>query len=232
MIHTGAIGGDPLQIPEHWTFENKSVADNFDGHVREQLPWYDLATEAACEVVRHFAGYDARVYDIGAATGNIGRRLDGEIKARRWRFTGIESAAEMVEKYRATGKIVHAKAQEFDFEPFDVAICFLCLIFISVEDRAKVFDSLLRQCRRGGALVILEKMTPSGGYLATINHRLTMAGKIRQGVDPEEVLAKELSLAGIQRPMSRDELPQGAVEFFRYGDFAGYIIERTDGDRT
>ena len=38
-------GADRMVVPENWTFESKEVADHFDEHVREQLPWYDLATQ-------------------------------------------------------------------------------------------------------------------------------------------------------------------------------------------
>ena len=30
-----------MKVPKIWTFENKEVANDFDNHVREQLPWYD-----------------------------------------------------------------------------------------------------------------------------------------------------------------------------------------------
>ena len=56
-------------------------------------------------------------------------------------------------------------------------------------------------------------------------HRVkVLAGKVAAGVNAREVLAKELSLAGVQRPLAQHELP-GAVEIFRFGDFAGWIIE-------
>ena len=35
-----------MDIPKEWTFENASVAQSFNQHVREQLPWYDLVTGA------------------------------------------------------------------------------------------------------------------------------------------------------------------------------------------
>ena len=45
-------------------------------------------------------------------------------------------------------------------------------------------------------------------------------------MSPAEIIAKEISLGGVQRPLSRDVLTDlGAVEWFRYGDFAGWVIE-------
>ena len=39
-------------------------------------------------------------------------------------------------------------------------------------------------------------------------------------------MRKELSLSGVQRPLYRGALGPDAVEVFRFGDFAGWLIER------
>ena len=54
--------------------------------------------------------------------------------------------------------------------------------------------------------------------------RLALAGKIENGANARDVIDKELSLSGVQRPLDPAELGD-AVEFFRFGDFAGWIIE-------
>jgi tRNA (cmo5U34)-methyltransferase len=45
-----------------------------------------------------------------------------------------------------------------------------------------------------------------------------------QGAKPEDVLIKEMSLAGIQIPIDI-ELLGNAKQFFRMGEFAGWVIE-------
>lgn len=39
------------------------------------------------------------------------------------------------------------------------------------------------------------------------------------------MMRKELSLSGVQRPLYKGELGSDAVEVFRFGDFAGWLIE-------
>ncbi|WP_321900045.1 hypothetical protein, partial [Paraburkholderia heleia] len=52
-------------------------------HVHEQLPWYDLATETVVHFARHYIPNGGRVYDIGCATGNVGRaRADARTPQR------------------------------------------------------------------------------------------------------------------------------------------------------
>ena len=54
---------------------------------------------------------------------------------------------------------------------------------------------------------------------------LTWDCKLRQGAEPGAVMRKELSLSGVQRPLYKGELGSDAVEVFRFGDFAGWLIE-------
>ena len=56
-----------------WTFESRDVADKFDKHVREQLPWYDMITDAVVYITRNYLTEGNRVVDIGASTGNLSR---------------------------------------------------------------------------------------------------------------------------------------------------------------
>lgn len=52
-----------------------------------------------------------------------------------------------------------------------------------------------------------------------------MQVKIDNGANPEDVIKKELSLAGYQRPVDASTLPYNAKTFFQFGEFAGWVIE-------
>lgn len=72
------------------------------------------------------------------------------------------------------------------------------------------------------------KLEGPSGYLATVLHRLTIAGKVSSGVPPADIIAKELSLSGVQRPLPPgfiEAASANAVEVFRFGEFAGWVIE-------
>jgi tRNA (cmo5U34)-methyltransferase len=72
---------DGLKIPTDWTFKNADVAAGFDDHVREQLPWYDIATASVAHVIRHYLPDGGLMYDIGASTGNIGRAVADTLRS-------------------------------------------------------------------------------------------------------------------------------------------------------
>lgn len=216
-----------MDIPKNWTFENKSIADAFDIHVREQLPWYDLATDAIAHIARHYIPRGGLVYDIGASTGNIGKALEATLDSRKAVLIPIEASDEMADNYDGPqkGRLIRADALKVDYQPFDLAVCFLVLMFMPVADRAAFIAKLCGLIKPGGAIIIFDKCECSHGYPATILWRLALAGKVAADVPASDIIAKELSLSGVQRPLSKHEIPGVAVEWFRFGDFAGWLIE-------
>jgi tRNA (cmo5U34)-methyltransferase len=218
-----------MDIPANWTFETPGVAAGFDRHVREQLPWYDLATNAITHIARHYIPDGGLVYDLGAATGNIGRAIAPVLQDRNARLIGVEPSAEMVKRYESPGEIVCSKAEDHDYEAFDLAVVFLTLMFIEPRKRVLLMNRLRHACRPGGAIVVFDKLEPAGGYLSTVFYRLTLAGKRAAGVTSEEIVEKELSLSGVQRPVVESQLGGAAYLWFKFGDFAGWVIERPAG---
>lgn len=217
-----------LSIPGNWTFRSPEVAEGFDAHVRESLPWYDLLTVAIGHLVRLYLPPDGRVYDIGCSTGNIGRAIQPVLEDRKADFRPIDSSQDIAERYRGPGKVILGDAIDHEYAPFDVAILFLTMMFLPTARRRHWLRSMRERMRPGGVIVIVDKMEPGGGYAAMALWRLALAGKLAAGAAPADIIAKELSLSGVQRPLRRDELPSEAVEWFRMGDFAGWLIERMD----
>jgi tRNA (cmo5U34)-methyltransferase len=216
-----------IAIPEDWTFKDDGVAKGFDHHVRTQLPWYAVATGAVAHVGRHYIPEGGLVYDLGASTGNIGRALAPTLISRHARLIPVEAAPEMAALYDGpqAENLLHADARAVDFEPFDLAVAFLTLMFVPVADRTALLARLRAACRPGGAVIIFDKCEAGAGYAATVIWRLALAGKVATGVPAEEIVAKELSLGGVQRPLNPAVLGPDAREFFRFGEFAGWLIE-------
>jgi tRNA (cmo5U34)-methyltransferase len=215
-------------VPRNWTFRSRSVARHFDHHVREQLPWYDLATGAVAHLGRHYIPQGGTVYDIGASTGNIGLALKETLIQRQARFTAIEESGEMADRYQGPPQLVVADAVSFDYRPFDFAVCFLLCMFLPVPTRAAFLRRISGLIRPGGALVIVDKINTPTGYVGTALRRLAMSWKLDSGVDPSDIVRKELSLAGYQRPLNPRILPRNARQFFQVGEFVGWVIEKQE----
>ena len=213
-----------MEIPNEggWTFENNEIANAFDDHVRGQLPWYDLATGVTAHIIRHYLPENGVLYDIGASTGNITKAVRKTIQDRNITVIPLEPSQEMIDIYNGEGIPIKEKAEQHVFQNFDVAVLFLAMMFIPIKHREKVYLNLLKNAKKGGCIIIFDKCIPKSGYIATVLSRLTLAGKVATGTPSDEIIKKELSLSGCQRPY---EPAINAIEIFRFGDFAGWIIE-------
>lgn len=223
---SSAAGGN-FPIPENWTFKDKRVAEGFDRHVREQLPWYDLATGLVQHIARHYIPEGGVVVDVGASTGNVGRAIEPTLTARKARLIAVDNSADMQARYSAPGECVVCDARSFDFNGShpDLIVAFLVLMFVPVADRKAMIYKMRSSLRPGGAIVVFDKMTGHAGHVGTVAYRLTLAAKYEAGATPDEIIRKELSLAGFQRPMDPAEL-EGFTPIFRFGDFAGWLYEK------
>jgi tRNA (cmo5U34)-methyltransferase len=213
-----------LEIPKHWTFRSRAVVRHFDRHVRTELPWYDLATNAVAHFGRHYIPRGGVVYDLGASTGNIGRALKDTLDERGARFTAIEESREMAERYDGPPELVVADAVTVDYQPFDFAVCFLVLMFLPMDTRTAFLRRLCGLTKPGGALLVVDKVQMPPGYVGTAFSRLTLQQKLAVGARPEDILRKELSLAGYQRPVDPEMMPKSARTFFQVGEFVGWIL--------
>jgi len=213
-------------IPEVWTFNREDISRIFDKHVREELPWYDMVTRCIRQIARHYISEGGLVYDVGASTGNVGRAIEDIVKSRSARLIAIEKSKEMAANYHAIGELIVKDALEVDYENADLIICFLLLMFLGAEEKAELTQKMLASLKDGGALIIVDKRTAEDGYIGTVLSRLTLSEKLNAGVTAERIISKELSLAGVQRPMRPKDVPAGAVEFFRFGEFSGWIVEK------
>lgn len=218
-----------LQIPADWTFHNREVADNFDTHVREQLPWYDLATGMVAHFGRAFLPHNGVMLDFGASTGNITNALKHEIQSRSATAISYDNSKEMVEAWRGVGEIRTANLINLDIPAYDFGVCFLVLMFLPPTEQRNVFRRMYDKLNPGGALIVFDRTATFSGYLATTVNRLTLAGKMATGVSCEDIVRKELSLNGAQRPIDVNHMlfhQYGVAEVFRFGDFAGWVATK------
>jgi tRNA (cmo5U34)-methyltransferase len=213
-----------------WTFETPEIAAGFDDHVREQLPWYDMVTDAVVYIVRNYLTEGGNVVDVGASTGNMIEKLMPLLRERDAEVLALEKSPTMVKVLmNRFGSYDNVSIIQDDIRttqyPAQVCIVFLTMMFIPVHDRQWVIDGLKANLRQGGVLIVVDKVCDHGGYFATVLKRLGMHWKIQQGASLGDVTTKEMSLAGVQIPFDPSMLGADAKQFFRMGEFAGWVVE-------
>jgi len=213
-----------------WTF--KGFSGQFDSHVREQLPWYELVTESVAYIARNYLPQDGLIYDIGCSTGNMTNALLPLVEERSAKIIAIDNDLSMIKAFEKN--IKHSQvdtfcdyAQEFEYDNFDVAVVFLTAMFLPVEEQHNFFNKIFDRLNDGGAIIVVDKVCDEEGYFSTVMKRLTMFWKLKNGANAEDIINKELSLSGIQRPLDVHILRAfNAKQFFQLAEFKGWVIEK------
>lgn len=219
-----------MDIPKSWTFKTQAVAADFNNHVVEQLPWYPMITDLVCHIAASYLPNDGKLIDLGASTGSITAHLKQTINDRHINAISVDNSEAMRGHFRGVGRYIVANVvtaiDDCELKNYDVAVLMLLVMFIPYRHRATFLRRLIHNGNRGGAVVVVDKITPSDGYLGQVITKMTLKNKIESGVDANEIIKKELSLTGIQRP-SDDDLytSNGFKRWFQVGDFSGYVLE-------
>ena len=141
-----------------WTFKTDGIANEFDSHVREQLPWYELVTESVAYIARNYVPQNGRIYDIGASTGNMLVALKELIDERNITYFPVDESPTMCEiftKNHPEYNIGCFDVTSIDLiEPFDVAIIMLTAMFLPVKKQEEFMRNLYDKMNKGGAIKI------------------------------------------------------------------------------
>ena len=214
-----------------WTFDTPEIASSFDSHVREQLPWYDMVTDSVVYIIKNYLSENNSIVDIGASTGNMIEKLLPLVKERSCDMVAIEKSEYMykvlLEKFGSIPflDIDNSDVLDIHMPKGQIYILFLTLMFIPVSMRQKLLQRIKESCVEGGVIIVVDKVCDHSGYFSTVLKRLTWNQKILQGAKPEDILIKEMSLAGVQIPINATILGDDAKLFFRMGEFAGWVIQ-------
>lgn len=214
-----------MKIPDTWSFKNKSVAENFQNHVREQLPWYDLINEIIVHIVTGYARQGCKIYDIGCSTGNLELLLADVIEQRDIDFIPVDDSKEMLEKYQGKADPLHEDIREMNIWPFDIAVCNLSLMFLSKMERKWFLEKLKANMNLGAIIIVVDKfMDEPDPYLSQVLYKLALRFKMKT-TEPIEILQKELSLNGVQYPMLEREFVRFiSKQVFQVGNFKGFVL--------
>lgn len=212
-------------MTDHWTFNDEKLAKDFSSYVKSQLPWYDLATKLVVQICENYLPVaNGVLYDIGASDGNITRSMNCLLSNRKVETISLESSEQMCKQWHGYGEIIQCDAINHNYKNFDVAVCFLALMFLPVSELRDFIENLKAKCKSGGCIVFVEKFQAPKGYAGTVIRRMTLKQKMESGVTAQEIIEKELSLSGVQRPLSDSYKTESC--FFKVGEFEGYIYEK------
>lgn len=204
-------------------FKFSEIAEDFDEHIKGQLFWHeDFLKHFLPEIASVYMEPESVVYDFGSSTGNVEIALQNKIDEKNIKFRPVEKCKEMVDLYKGKSNVINCDFLNLELEEFSFSTCILSLCFVHPSKRKAFIEKLKRKCKVGGSFIILEKFINYSGYLGTALNRVTWKNKLENGESLEMIINKELSLSGVQYPLSEVEVKDFKI-IWAYGDFRSYI---------
>lgn len=196
-----------------WQFD-KAVVDEFDHHVRDNVPHYEIFQETVAHLSDWLAPHGANVVDLGAATGETIKAIGVRHPDRAYHFTAYDIEQEMLNAAQAKhregrwwhdhrftyvaldltrGPLIHENA--------DLTLALFTLQFLAPHQRAGVLRTALQLARPGGALIVAEKVNQPSAFWQEIANEATWDYKREQGVSADAIRDKARALRGVLIPL-------------------------------
>lgn len=174
-----------------WVFDD-TVAARFDEIARKEIPDYLRVIDKCVEVVKRSQSADARILDIGSATGHT-LQVFYEVGYRN--LVGVDSSAAMLAQSFDQAELIHSTAFPAEAGPYDVILANWVLHFI--PEREAYLAAMASSLADHGVMVITEKVTSS-----QLAHDLYHDFKRSSGLSEAAIAEKQKKIAGVLTPRS------------------------------
>lgn len=222
-------------IKKQFEFD-KSVASVFDDMVSRSVPYYKEAQALAIELLNLRLSQGAKVADLGCSTGEFllslwTKRKDLELLAYDNSEAMLEIAKNKTLAYGANISFFNQDILTFNEEEMEAIILTYTLQFIRPIEREKFLERLFSKMKKGGILILSEKLIYEDKVLNKQMIELYLAYKKQQGYSKFEISQKRQALENVLIPYTEEEnkkliMNAGFASFdslFKWGNFATYF---------
>jgi len=195
-----------------WAF-TPEVADGFDEHVRQSVPYYDLIQEAVTDAAGWVVPDEGEVVDFGASTGETLTRILARYPTRRLHVTAYDTSPAMrvacsrnVSRDQVLTLSMESDIRQQAHSSADLTLALFTLQFLQPWERRDVLTQAHERSKPGAALLVAEKVRVADSRWAEVAHELSWDYKVAMGIQADDVLAKARSLRGVLRPETAGHL--------------------------
>lgn len=200
--------------------------ENFDTHIAQSIPNYDLLFNAVLSISRYFVTPNTNVIDLGCSTGKMLERIphDG-VKV------GIDTAHNLLPESHGETYYFDTDIETFNgFDNSSLVTSIFTLQFIPRQKRLDVINRIHDGLIDGGAFIWAEKVYSESAFeqeLMTFGHYDFK----RKFFKENEILDKEKDLRTLMRPNSSFENSmlasqagfQEAFMFWKFFNFEAWV---------
>jgi tRNA (cmo5U34)-methyltransferase len=194
-----------------WSFAGAQVSENFDGHVKKSVPFYEEGHQLVSRLSDFFLTKDSLGYELGCSTGTLLMELAAHNEHKNARFIGLDEQPAMIDKARTkcsefkSISLECADILDYDFAQSDLIVLYYTFQFVKPKFRQELMDKIYQSLNWGGAVILFEKVRAPDARFQDMMTSLYTDYKLEQGYTPAEIVSKSRSLKGVLEPFSSQE---------------------------
>ena len=188
----------------NWQF-NRNVVKSFDVHVSNSVPFYKISHDMVVRLSEFFLKKKSTIYDLGSSTGTLLNEIQKKNKSKNLNLIGLDNSKEMIKSAIKKNKNKNIKFQysnlkDQKFKKCDMITALYTIQFLEPKYRQKLFNKIYASLNWGGAFVMFEKIRGNDARFQDILTFLYFDFKAENGLKPNEILNKEMSLRSVMEP--------------------------------
>tara|TARA_B100000674_G_C37875032_1_gene931542 strand:+ start:108 stop:812 length:705 start_codon:yes stop_codon:yes gene_type:complete len=206
-------------IRSNWEFD-KQVTKKFDSHVEKSVPFYNISHDIVLGLSDYFLKKGSLCYDIGCSTGTLVEKIYKKNKEKKIKLIGLDDSKAMIlkasrKKIKNHVVFKKTKIQDYKFLKCDMVTSLYTIQFLQPKYRQKLFDKIYKSLNWGGAFILFEKIRGDDARFQDLLTFLYYDFKAKNGLKPNEILNKEISLRSVLEPYTI----QANIDFMKRAGF-------------
>jgi tRNA (cmo5U34)-methyltransferase len=190
-----------------WTFDTQQLSKNFDIHASKSIPFYHISHDICLKLSEFYLDDNSICYDLGCSNGSLLKKIQKKIQ-KKIRFIGVDSSKEMIKLAKKNSSKIDFKCQNLNkikFKRSDLILSLYTMQFIKPKYRQQLLNKIYKSLNWGGAYIYFTKIRGNDARFQDILNFSYFDFKQENGLNPLEILNKEISLRSVMEPYTIKE---------------------------
>jgi tRNA (cmo5U34)-methyltransferase len=219
---------------------DEQVVKVFPDMIARSVPGYELVVPMIGMLARRYAQNDSNIYDLGCSLGAASLAMSLAVRSKGTRIIAVDNSEAMVIRCRknvaeqSSGLPIDVHLEDIVMTPIEnasVVVLNFTLQFLSQGQRQLLIDRISEGMRKGGALIISEKICFEDSQEQADQTAWHHDFKRAQGYSELEIAQKRNALEDVLRPETEaahfKRMQQAGLSrhhrWFQCFSFASYI---------
>lgn len=205
MTEKDSIFAQPLAHIADFSFDD-TVVKVFPDMIKRSVPGYSTIIAMTGVIAERYVQQDSVCYDLGCSLGASTLAMRQQLDNKQCKIIAVDNSEAMIHRCqdiinRDAGtcpvELVLDDIQNIKIENASVVVLNFTLQFIAPQHRADLLTAIFAGMRRGGVLLLSEKIHFEDSHLQSLNTDLHHSFKRANGYSDMEISQKRTSLENV-----------------------------------